>query len=229
MYLVLVVPLVGGNMNIGVFGDSFASKTCVDIWWKYLEEYGHTVTCFGESGSSILFSAKLILQEADNYDVCVWTVTNPPRFTFKDSQGKNFHYTRTEQTTDIELSEKIKSADMYFKNLFDWDEADLTGTALCHYMMSKFNLLIVPCFYSPLKKEFNLYELCEREARYFFPNKDIVEIYQEYTDIRDGHLCPNNQKILAKLISENLNSGVFQTDYENFEKPRVSVNEAFKK
>jgi len=35
-------------MKIGVFGDSFASNSGREIWWKYLEtDYGHNVECFG--------------------------------------------------------------------------------------------------------------------------------------------------------------------------------------
>ena len=218
-------------MKIGVFGDSFADKNCHDIWWKYLEDYGHTVTCFGEAGSSILFSAKLILEHANNFDLCIWAITNPPRFSLKDDKGNNFHFTGTEHKkvlkSDVELIEKIKSADMYFKNLFDWEEADLVGTSLYHYLSTKTNLLALPCFYSPLRVNFNLYEVCEREAQYFFPNKDIVGIYKNYADTRDGHLCPNNQKILSRLINENLKPGIFEARYDDFEPPSVNINDAF--
>ena len=48
-------------MKIGVFGDSYADKTQDEllIWWGILKQTtGHDVECFGESASSIMFSAK---------------------------------------------------------------------------------------------------------------------------------------------------------------------------
>ena len=55
-------------MKIGVFGDSFAEKNAKKIWWQFLQNYGHEVTCFGEGGSSIVWSAKQIIDAKNDFD-----------------------------------------------------------------------------------------------------------------------------------------------------------------
>ena len=59
-------------MKIGVFGDSFADKNAEKIWWQFLQNYGHEVTCFGESGSSIVWSAKQIINAKNDFNFIIW-------------------------------------------------------------------------------------------------------------------------------------------------------------
>lgn len=227
-------------MKIGVFGDSYAEKKYQHfaepvIWYNFLNtEYGHTVECFGESGSSILFSAELIKQHSKNYDLNIWCVTTPGRFSLPHKIGDgSFHITTASDrcpSNDIELITKHKICTDYLKYIFDWTTENLVSKALVSFIQQECpNLLIIPCFPPPLEAEFNLYNLCEQETNFYFPNQSIPEVYEKYIDLRPGHLTVNNQKILAKLINDNLISGVFQTSYSNFVQPQISINNAFKK
>jgi hypothetical protein len=219
-------------MNIGVFGDSYAEKkSSGTIWYRLLQDkHGHTVESFGEGGSSINFSARLIDQLAKNYDLVIWCVTTPGRFSF---QVENYqHHITTAwdqyQGPNLEIAKKHQVSIEYLKYMFDWEEENFVGRSVVSYIMTQHNnIMIIPCFPPPLDAKFNLYTLCEQEARYYFPGKTIPEIYQKYEDLRPGHISDENQKILAELINNNLRPGIFQTSYDNFVKPSLPFERVF--
>jgi hypothetical protein len=225
-------------MKIGVFGDSFCSKLWVNrtepvIWYNFLtKEHGHTVDCYGEAGSSIMFSAQLIEQHAANYDLVIWCVTTPGRFSFSGPTGSYHVTTANDQcnTKDIDLAKKHQVCVDYLKYVFDWPTENLIGRAIVSYMQTQFsNIMIIPCFPPPLSAEFNLYKLSENEIDFYFPRQTLPEVYKKYNDCRAGHISVDNQKILAQLINDNLSPGVFQTSYDNFIKPTLQIDQAFEK
>jgi hypothetical protein len=222
-------------MKIGVFGDSFASKYHSNkrdprIWFDFLE---HDVTAFGEPGSSILFSAKLIEQHAAEFDLVIWALTNPGRFSFKTHRSENYHMASpwdVPHGKSIDVLEKHKAFGEYVKHLFDWDDENFVSRCIVEYLINKhINIMIIPSFYDPLGCDFNLYTAGENESKFYFPKQDLYETLKTYEDIRDGHLTIENQKILAGLISQNLQPGIFQTDYTNFKQPVAPLEKAFKK
>jgi len=89
--------------------------------------------------------------------------------------------------------------------------------------------MIIPCFADPLATEFNLYNLCEIELQHFFPGKKVWEVYQDYEEMRAGHLTDENHYILASLINKNLIPGIFQTQYTNFRIPTVPQDQVVSK
>jgi hypothetical protein len=227
-------------MKLGVFGDSFANKQYLNsqqsvIWYNFLQrEHGHTVDCFGESGSSIEFSAQLIKQHANNYDLVIWCLTIPGRFSFSQlSKDYSYHITNAFDkcyTKDSDLIKKHEVCVDYFKYIFDWETENLIGESIVSYIQTKFpNIMIIPCFFSPLNYEFHLYKLCQQESEQYFPGQQLHEVYKSYQDLRPGHFTPENQKILAKLINDKLTPGIFQTSYDNFVKPVAPFNQLFQK
>ena len=227
-------------MKIGVFGDSFADKRYFNsqnsvIWYHFLQrEYGHTVDCFGEGGSSIEFSAQLIKKHASNYDLTIWCLTIPGRFSFpRSGLDYSYHITNASQNCNSRDPDLIKKHEVccdYFKYVFDWDTENLIGESIVSYIQTQFsNVMIIPCFYSPLNYEFYLYKLCGQECECYFPGQEVHEVYKSYQDLRPGHLTPENHKILAKLINDNLTPGIFQTSYNNFVKPTAPINQLFQK
>jgi hypothetical protein len=221
-------------MNIGVFGDSFADKTWhTDIWWQLLKtKYGHQVECFGECGSSVLFSAQKINELAKNYDLVIWALTTSGRFSLQD-KDKTLHITHSQnipQSSDLYVQKQIDACRDYLAYIFDWEQENFVANAIVSYLQQKFsNIMIVPCFPAPLSLPFNLYQLCENEAQEYFFNKSIPDIYLDYQDLRPGHITVDNQYILAKLINENLQPGIFQTDYSNFVKSSQPIEKCFSK
>jgi hypothetical protein len=224
-------------MKIGVFGDSFCSKARVDspepvIWYNFLTtEYGHTVDCFGEAGSSILFSAQLIEQHASKYDIVMWCVTTPGRFSFVDNNGA-YHVTSTTdqcRSTNIDLVKKHQASVDYLKYIFEWPTESFIARAIVSHLQTKFsNIMIIPCFLSPLETKFNLYDLSQKEIDFYFPGKNCTEIFQNYFDMRVGHLTIDHHKILAKLVNNNLSPGIFQVDYKEFPDPTIPLDDIFK-
>lgn len=222
-------------MKIGVFGDSFADKfVSQNIWWKYLNsEHNHDVDCFGEPGSSILYSARQILQHHTSYEFIIWCLTNPPRITIYHNDkaehvtGQHHHQVKK----DFELQEKINIAEQYLIKVADIESQEFTGHCIAEYVKSVVpNMLIVPTFQTRyIGKKFNLFDLCEREASVYFPNKSVDDIYDKYIDLRAGHLTDSTHKILANLISNFLQPGVFVSDYSNFPLPTEPLESVFQK
>jgi hypothetical protein len=224
-------------MKVGVFGDSFAAKNAAPTaWWQVLKQYGHQVTSFGENGSSINFSAKLIYQKHSEFDFVIWCMTIPGRFSV-ELPGRNefFHTnkiithtgTRTSNSIPADIDHKIVTAcELYLKYIFDPDFENIIGKALSNYFLDIVpNLMIVPCFMSPLQTDFNLYGLTTKEFQRVFSDKEVHEIYQCYTDIRVCHMTPQNNQILAKIIANNLKPGIFSTDYSNFSFEDLTINQ----
>ena len=224
-------------MKIGVFGDSYADYahvgTSTPIWYNFLaQEHGHEIACWGEAGSSILFSADLIRQHAREYDLAIWCLTTPGRFSFKDNRGKkNVHVSSSQDrcsVIDYEAEKKHQACLDYLKYMFEWPTENFIGEAIVNLIQQQHdNVMIIPCFPPPLNAQFNLYHLCEWEAGFYFPGQTIPEIYQRYHDLRPGHIGAENQRILANLLSTELHPGVFQTTMDHFRPPTQPLEEMF--
>jgi len=224
-------------MNIAVFGDSYAEKnTSPTAWWQVLKQYGHRVTSFGAGGSSINFSAKLILKNHKDFDFIIWCMTTPGRFSIElPGQDKFFHSTNVMAHTGVKFSnnipagvnhEIIDACQLYMKYVFDPDLENFLGKALANYFFQLIpNLMIIPCFPPPLETNFNLYTLCTKELQQVFPNMETHKVYESRRDIRACHLTPQNNQILAEIISNNLKPGIFSTDYSNFSFENMTIDQ----
>jgi len=222
-------------MRIGVFGDSFASaKSSPQIWWKQLSQYGHEVQSHGHFGSSIAWSADLIVRYAEYYDFLIWCVTTPGRYSV--ALDDDFvHLANSVDSTDVRVRAIGQAVDLYKQHIFDWKIENMLARALVEHIQSRFaNLLIIPCFPPPtyIYPEpigFNLFHLSEREAQNYFPGQGLGEIFQNYDDLRPGHLTPVNNAILAKQVADNLSPGVFVNDFNNFETPKDPLYTVFER
>lgn len=221
-------------MKIGIFGDSYCDSKYTPAypgWWQLLQQYSHDITCFGESSSSVLFSAKKIIEYGDKFDFIIWTVTTPFRIS-TEINNEYYHFTNSNEHLDIDSAyfKHAQAARDYLHYLVNINEQVLVSKALVNYVESKFsNLMTIACFPDPLKVDFNLYNLCSWEAECYFPGKQLHELYKEISDIRTCHLSIDNNKILAKLVAENLRPGTFVTDYSNFTKPKEPLEYYFKR
>jgi hypothetical protein len=227
-------------MNIAVFGDSYAEKNAgPTAWWQVLKQYGHQVTSFGEGGSSINFSAKLILEKYKDFDFIIWCMTTPGRFSVEiHGRPKTFHSAGALTHTGVKLSKNIPDGidneiinicQLYLKYVFDPDLENLLGKALANYFLQLIpNLMIIPCFPPPLKTNFDLYNLCTQELQQVFPNMETHNIYESWIDIRTCHMTLQNNQILAEIIANNLKPGIFSTDYSNFNFENITTDQLVK-
>lgn len=225
-------------MDIGVFGDSFCEKTPLagyPSWFELLESHGHTVTSYGSRGSSILYSARLLYDNYYKHHFLIWCVTNSPRISIpvKEPPG-HLHFPTPLDYPDkrfgAETRHKIDLANDWFKYLMDLEDCNLIGRALVSHSLREYhNLMVIPCFPEPLTTEFNLYDLCSKEAQAYFPGKDLLAIQETHQDLRRCHLSQENNQKLADIVAANLEPGVFQTDYANFVTPTADVSTYFRK
>lgn len=227
-------------MNIAVFGDSYAEKSSdITAWWQVLKQYGHEVTSFGEAGSSINFSAKLILEKYKDFDFIIWCMTTPGRFSIEIPGCPGiFHTTNVLTHTGVKVSDNslsgidnqiINACQLYLKYVFDPNLENLLGKALANYFLQLIpNLMIIPCFTPPLETNFDLYTLCTRELRQVFHKAETYRVYESWNDIRTCHLTPQNNQILAEIIANNLKLGIFSTDYSNFSFENITIDQILK-
>jgi hypothetical protein len=163
-------------------------------------------------------------------------MTTPGRFSVEIPElNRTFHSTSIFSHTGVMHNDDYKNngdvEDMitnacrqYLQYVFDPEIENLIGKSLSHYFLNTIpNLMIIPCFFPPLDSAFNLYELCTKELKTFFPKKEVNEIYKSYADLRMCHLTEKNNEILAELINSNLKSGIFVTEYSNFSFENMSL------
>jgi hypothetical protein len=228
-------------MNIGVFGDSFCDKLNVvnkPSWFELLKEFNHNVISYGEPGSSILFSAKLIEQHYQKFDFIIWCVTDPNRITVSVADNPthfNAYGLGLKKVKGFdELSFKTNIIADWFKYILDPNEASFTGQALVSYMSQKHqNLMIIPCFSIPLDASFCLCDVSNFEIEHYFSKvtsgPTMLDWAKKYKDIRRCHLSTTNNQLLASAIESNLHPGVVDFSYTIFQTPNECVTECFEK
>lgn len=219
-------------MKIGVFGDSFAEKTLnvcsisEKSWWRRLQlDHGHQVFSHGTGGSSLMYSAQLLKKHHREFDFNIWCVTTPGRFsiTIPDSTDV-FHSTHYMDANgnfinkpDVKYNHLVNVCRDYLKYIFDWEDETLIGRSVISYLINSIdNLMIIPCFDTPIENNFNLFALSELEINSAFSNKSYLALQKKYEDHRPCHLTYTNNKILADTIADNLAPGIFSISYDIF-------------
>jgi hypothetical protein len=228
-------------MKIGVFGDSFADQTITNhstAWWRYLQnKHGHDVICYGKPGSSIAFSASLILEHHQAYDVNIWCLTSPNRFSVKLPSGEYFHSAMfvSHEGADLatlmpdEVKDFTLACKYYHKYLSDWKTDALVGRSVAHYIQHQVpNLIIVPCFRPPLQSDFSLYQLSVLEMETLMPGATPDQVFRSYHDMRSCHLTNINNELLADMLHTDLSPRVFTANYQDFSFSESTIKQAFK-
>lgn len=223
-------------MKIGIFGDSFATKYSTDqIWWRLLQtKYNHEVECFGESGSSIMYSIRKLFAHSYQFDFQILCLTTVGRYSvaLDQSNTKFLHLHQTDvnnKTLSPENQQRLQILEQYKKIISDQWEEILIGTALVNFLLEKFpNLMIIPCFNCPLDRQFNLFKISQMELNFYFPGLESEKIFAKYADLRPAHLTNQNNEILADQIDKNLHPGIFQIEPSLFVQPSEHVDKYFK-
>ena len=200
-------------MRIGVFGDSYAWETADgEIWLDHLKKFGHDIQSFAVPGSSIVYSAKMINNYCD-YDLIIWCMTIPGRFSFKSPKGKWIHsssvidYAKSKYKDDQSILDQLDVCYNYQMQIMHMPDEEFVGRCIAEAMLARHkNLMIIPCFSSPLNLGFSLFDISSLE----------MTLPAGAVDPRVGHMLPHNHKTLAKLINENLKPGYFTTSLDNF-------------
>lgn len=209
-------------MNIGVFGDSFASGGSPNCWFHQLKLFGHEVISYGQPGSSIWYSVFQLLRESDKFDFNILCMTTPQRWSWPQDNDGWVHTGNPMLFDDVNLDavdrEKLQVCRDYVRLLANFDQESFIARCVARQLLLDMkNLMIIPCFRSPLELDFSLFGVCTREVDQHFPNiTDHGSILVKYRDIRQCHMTTHNNAVLAALINQDLAPGIFQTDYHNF-------------
>jgi hypothetical protein len=208
-------------MKIGIFGDSFADKRAKEntIWWSILaNKYDHDVTSFGESASSLVFSAKKVMARSNQFDLVIWITTAVGRLSLEYDNDSTHHFSigRTDFAYQ-DIQNKYEIWKKYWQHVMVWEDEKLMGRALVEMVQNRCNnLLILPGFSDPMDSTFNLFRVFQREVEMLYDGVFSDAFYEDYADSRVGHLSNQSHEILAGLLSHNLCPGTFTADIDLF-------------
>lgn len=178
-------------MKIGIYGDSFA---CINTKWgddrtdkphlglswvEVLENAGHEIINFAQSGSAFMFSYENFLKEHKNHDLNIFVVTNPQRTYVKALDGiKLFgdtwaqsEYNRVKKLPpyprqDIHL-EILKSVKTYLELWVDQEMVTHTQHVLVNNLWNLSpNTMVIPAFSdSTTQTHINLFYAAKYELK----------------------------------------------------------------
>lgn len=225
-------------MRIAVYGDSYAEKRHSPdsgAWWRVLESMGHEVTCFAESSSSLIWSARILEKHATKFDFNIWCTTAIGRYSTRLTDGTWFHLSSgvlvddlLRQEQDKEKIFKLQIFSQFIDHFYNVEDDDLISRSLVESFLIRFdNLMIVPGFNIPDITDFHLSDISAIEENHLFPEyvNSTRSIHKDYRDARVCHMSKQNNRILAELIDSNLRRGIFKTDISNFQLPTENLFE----
>ena len=225
-------------MRIAIYGDSYAEKRHgpgSGAWWRILESFGHEVTCFAESSSSLIWSARILEKHFREFEFNIWCTTAVGRHSVKLADGGWLHLSSGALISDLlqrekdqEKLSKISAFSQFIDHLYDMDDDDLISRSLVESFLGRIgNLMIVPGFNIPNVTNFQLYDISVLEENSLFPEykNSTRSIHEDYRDTRICHMSRDNNKILAELINQNLRPGIFETALDNFKLPTENLFE----
>jgi hypothetical protein len=164
-------------MKLGIYGDSFS---CINTRWgdgkvdkphlglswvEVLENAGHTINNYAESGSAFMFSYEKFLMEHKNNDLNIFIVTSPHRIYVKALDGmKMFGYTWVDEQYDrvkklpfypkqqIHL-DILKSARVYLELWANWEMINHTQHVLVNNLWNLSpNTVVIPAFSNSMEQ-----------------------------------------------------------------------------
>lgn len=213
-------------MKIGIYGDSFA---CIHTKWvmsksfnhhlglswvELLEEAGHDITNFAQSGSAFMFSYKKFLKNYKDFDLNIFVVTNwsriyiekLPEILIHGSPSCDVEYDRIMKSPNYKEKDEhikiLKSLKTYMEIWADWDMVKHTQQVLCQNIFNICpNTILIPVFEDSLIDGRGalwnacLHELflCDERAynKFDFLNLDCQ---------RKCHFSEENNEVLAKEV-----------------------------
>lgn len=220
-------------MNIGIFGDSWASLNLGSSYlgWPELLGKKYKVNNFAVPGSSLYFSYKKFLKHHTEHDVNVFLITSPNRLELPQASklhNQSLHYISGPNSVNMwrnkipknhqNLSEldKIGNAiELYYRYIQD-DERDLciANSLLYHLRSLTSNTIFIPCFNDYGTN--SLIDVFFQEnlklgviEKYFKRNLHFgyVQDGKVLEDMRVCHLTKENNDTLAQLIENAIKTG----------------------
>jgi hypothetical protein len=204
-------------MKIAIYGDSFSSGHLSKHgkpWHKILQSINPKLEIdnYGVSGSSFWFSYRKYLDTYQDYDKHIFFITSAERFTLHEN-AINRHiagwdtisnFVRNGQLPDNNETQQITSLARgvyeFFDPKFFYDVSNCLFKHL--HSLNNTNTLFLPCFDHVAVKELNhecsLLNISEIDFKKYGLNTWSMAL----GDIRNCHMNPENNQILAEKIHQ---------------------------
>jgi len=219
-------------MKIAIYGDSFAcintkwdsgkmDKAHLGISWvEILENAGHEITNFAESGSAFMFSYENLLKEHRNHDLNIFVVTDPQRTYIKALDGiKLFGFTWAESEYErvkklpfyprkVVHLEILKSARAYLEHWADWEMMTHVQQVLVTNLWNIApNTIVIPAFSDSIEQtNTNLFDTAKYELE-LVNSKEFEKFDFGYLDCqRKCHFSNENNIVLGNKLLDAINN-----------------------
>jgi hypothetical protein len=241
-------------MKVGVFGCSFASERVLFSAYKnykYLEDFGKPwawylqdrykswkIKNFSVPGSCFYYSYKKYLENRDEFDKIIFVCTDHSRI----SRMSNTHegYVLAAPNIDSAIAKEklhngeeklfFKSAINYFAHMQDVEKDKIIYNLIYEDIKKDPKVFRINAFPYVIDTEDNLYKIQWKETATVFDNYNIWEYQKKgIIDMRYNHLTGDNNRILAKEISRQINAGCkeLKVDINKFQFSKEKIEKYF--
>lgn len=243
-------------MKVGIFGCSFASERVLPTAYKnykYLEDFGKPwgwylrerykswqIKNFSVPGSCFYYSYKKYLENKDAFDKIIFVCTDHTRIS--RLSNTNDGYLLAAPNIDSAIAkEKIhkgeeklffKSAINYFVYMQDVEKDKIIYNLIYDSIKKDPKVFIINAFPYAADNTNDLQKIQWKENATVFDNYNVREYTKKgIIDMRYNHISSENNRILAKEISRQLNAGnkELQVDIEKFQFDKNNIEKYFVK
>lgn len=217
-------------MKIGVYGDSFVApiqpghKGHDFLWCNALaKKLNGSIDNFAKTGSSIFYSYKKFLSNYNDYDLCIFVVTEPSRYfkKFRFSNGVSRHVSNLDQ---LEFYRKTLHLNAEDKQLLNWLEGWFLSSdteynkCISKLMMDdilnkKPNTIVYPAFIESCDDpnivpfhEMHKMQLSKMGKDF---NSDLSFLYCENFNKIAGHFTESYNNFISELLYNKIINGVY--------------------
>jgi hypothetical protein len=237
-------------MNIGVFGDSFSTRSKFDItddFWVDIVHEKYQLKNYSMEGTNLYWSYSMLQKYSSEFDLLLLTVTGPNRFyvplakSIKVKNAFNIQaiefLLRTPSEFDEEDVNILNALKQYMIHAMDIQQYALYHSLIVEKIKSEFpNIILIPTV--PLSmdpvKEYT-------QASNITAMSNIAMIDFEYcnlswedvrADKRNAHLSSENNVIFGKEMLKYIEGDrikPFEIDLSMYKKPTISKKEFIEK
>lgn len=215
-------------MKIGIYGDSFGESYIQSkhfAWYNLLTRYlpGSKVKSFAKGGTSVFYSYKQFLQTHHMFDVIIFLVTEPNRYTKPVNINGEEVYPHNIIQIDKMLSDKnISNQDKnflvglknYYVDIIDEDfNAFATELMLEKIEKMHHRIIFFPCFYNSFSQERANKEgisLTSATMAHFSQRQsnalriDNIGFYEENTGTISCHFTEEYNNVISEVFAQKI-------------------------
>ena len=236
-------------MKIAIFGDSFAHTEPFleeKSWYHILKNKGYDITVFAKTGSSLWYSYNEFLKNHNNFDRCIFLVTNWGRF-YLPHLTQPFWPGIRQIEADINNPRIPEQERNVLIATYNWviharnDEEVISHHDLMvnDIKIRRPDALIIPCFHYDLSRVSNWNSCTPFDIQ-------LIDLFHYKIDYRDNegnwkrkqlrpggrelracHMNDSNNKIFAEKVDDWIRSNKFHMDITDFVNPSEAVQYYF--